>query len=284
MDGTGTRRKWTGWTVPAMMALLSAAACLAGCQAPPERVEVPRRPLAVRRSVNFWIDALRDNDLAWATLQARCEVRISNPQINTPTNSVTLGSGLLVVKKPDLVYLRIPHKGTLKVRLAGNGELYRAELPALSDSFDGRYGDPVEPQPGRIHIMPADIVHAFSPASLLGRAPVLHDVEQISRVSLFEWESDPPAVRIPAAISFDRISEAITTIEKYNADGAIRSVVTYPRRELVETGVGRSVQVPTAILIDYPMERTRVLLRLEAVKLDQLLDEESPFKDATEAP
>ena len=65
----------------------------------------------------------------------------------------------------------------------------------------------------------------------------------------------------------------IAAIEKFGPDDGIQTGITFLRRTAVTVSEDRSVRVPTQVLLDYPGERTRVVLSLEKVKLNVTPDQ-----------
>jgi len=280
MSSTGGVPKRARWAGLVLLALLPVAAAVAGCNGVKNQPDAPRQQVIGRRSKDYWWSLLRGRDAAWTWLDARCDVTIASPLIDTASKSVRFRGGRLVVQKPDRVYLRVPRSGDLRLLLAGDGGAFRAELPSFRESFSGTYADPVVPQPGRIHIMPADVAHAFCPwAILTGRVPVLTEGPRYSSLSVIEPvdDSETPDVAVTAAVTLDRATDAIWAIDKYQEQGGIRAVISYPHRTAVTLENDRSVSIPTGVLIAYPIEETRILLMLEDVKLDQPLEDEDLF-------
>jgi len=260
------------WAGLAVLALLPAAMALIGCRSEPERVALPRPQMMARRSKDYWRSVFIKEAASWATLEADCDVSIYSPQIPGVSQAVHLTGGLLVVQKPNQVYLRVPASGRLRLLLVGDGQAYRADIPVFGDAYAGTYDDPVIPQAGRIHIMPADIAHAFCPYELLvNRILVLTEWERVSKISaltFIEEEEIESEVKMASTITLDRGTEMVAAIEKFGPDGGLRAGISFPRRTAVTVSEDRSVRVPTQVLLDYPGERTRVMLSLDKVKLN----------------
>lgn len=276
MNRESVVRRRAPWAGLAVLALLPAAMALIGCRTEEERVELPRPQMMPRRSKDYWRGVFIKEAASWATLEADCDVTILSPQIPGPAQTVRLTGGLLIVQKPNQVYLRVPASGKLRLLLVGDGEAYRADMPVFSDAYAGSYDDPVIPQAGRIHIMPADIAHAFCPYELLvNRILVLTEWERVSKISAltFILELESEEVKMANTITLDRGTEMIAGIEKFGPDDGLRTGISFPRRTAVTVSEDRSVRVPTQVLLDYPGERTRVVLSLEKVKLNVTPDQ-----------
>ena len=262
----------------AVIALLPALVILAGCAAEqrPEKQRPQPQVMVAPRGATYWLGLLQGDAASWSSLEADCTMLITSPRIETPTQRVQLAGGRLDIQKPGKICLRMPKSGDLALLLVGDGSTFSVDAPVLQNRYGGDYEDDLIPQPRRIHVLPADIVDAFDPMAVLGdRVVTVAEDEQLSLLLAHEPVEKPtPHLRTTGIITFNRKTESIFSITKYDSDGSIRVRVVLMGQTAVATGPNLGTRVPSQLLISYPKEQTGVLVRLSNIQLDVPMDDD----------
>ena len=257
----------------AVAAVLVAALAVGslGCRGKEQRISPATPMVAPARDLDYTVSALDADARGWASLSAPCEVIIRSPQINVPARQARLGDGRIIIEKPGKVNITMSNRDQMVLRLVGDGERYRVEMPVFSDAYSGSYGGPATPQPRRIHFMPEDVAAAFDPRSLLAdSAQAITQWEQYTGLYNLQFVETPRKhVRIVSSLIVDRRTNQLFSAERYNEDGSVRVRISYSRIETLMDSAGNPVAVPTQVRLDYPAEQTAVLVGLRNIELNK---------------
>ena len=259
--------------VCAVLGLAALTSCNKGpLIAPTTQVSGAYEPL------DYWIGLIAGDARRWRTLKSDCVIMVRNPRIPRPGNQVAFSSGtLLIDKRGGKVRLEATRaRNEMLLRVVGDGELFRADLPVFRDSYGGTYTDTRPVQMAHVPILPADVASAFDPLALLaGRARLITQWERFTAIDsiLLVHNPEPDFVKT-SALLIDRMTERISTVEKYAANGRLRSRVTITQTSTLTTGDGESASVPTDFLIEYPDARTVIRIVLTKPRLNVAIDPE----------
>jgi len=269
----------------AIVVLIAAALLCSGCRSTGAgQSSYPQIPPALPdRSLAELKEIVAETARSLGTLKADCSVRIASPLIRHPQHSVTIEDGELFISKPKKVLLRLYGPGKLYVKLVGDGQHYRVEMPYIGNTkYAGNYGDPIQPRHDRLHFMPDDLADAFDWNDLFaGKTQVLRTFPgawQIDSVRLAEKADQ--ALEIVNSILIDRRSEQIIQIDKFNPDGSLRVRIGFASPRLVEGPGGAQLQLPTRITFQYPMEGTIIWLLLTDVGINEFISDDHFYLQA----
>ena len=242
-----------------------------GCRGEEQRISPAAPMVAPARDLDYTVSTLDADARGWVSLSAPCEVIIVSPQIPVPTRQARFGDGRIVIEKPGKVSITMSDRGQMVLRLVGDGEGYRVDMPVFGDAYSGSYGGSVTPQPRRIHFMPEDVAAAFDPRGLLAdSAQAITQWEQYSGLYNLQFVETPrPRVRIVSSMIVDRRNSQIVRAERYNEDGSVRVRISYARVETLMDSANNPVAVPTQVRLEYPAEQTAVLIALHNIELNK---------------
>jgi len=213
--------------------------------------------------------------MLWGSLVADCEVTIQSPLITSRGNAITLKRGRLCLQKPGMVNLTVPASGSLQLRLVGDGQAYRVDMPCFRDAYTGAYGDPVVRTRNRIHFPPDDLAHAFDPLLLIAQGvPMVHHVGMMSYIESLELVEEPrEQVQFASTVVFNRLRGQVVEIVKYEPDQTARVRMNYRALQLVSTGdEGQTTPIPYRITMSYLGEQAIIDILLSNIKLNEKLD------------
>lgn len=254
------------------LVLLAALVVAGGC-----RSEQPIRAAVPMESDLTELAALKEyiqsGARQWSTLEAQVSLVIRTPQIQTTNNQVQFANGVLRIRKPGMIFLEVPEGEEVRVRLIGDGDKYRAELPVFRDSYTGVYGEPLETGPRRILIRPDDIVKAWDWSGwFAGKAQLIKYMPNFTYVDSVAFIEEPEPRFYPVnTVTFGRQQGRVLMMDRFEPDGAQRVQVRFGQFETVPGREKEPVQIPTMVYMQYPRTRVSLVIRLAEPKLDVAL-------------
>ena len=220
------------------------------------------------------MEFIRADSALWVTLKADCSVVIASPQIVTGASQSGIGTarfmkGTLMIEKPGKIRLEA-EQGRYQISVVGDGSIYRANLPAFNDSYQGRYGDPLPLQARRILMLADDLVTAWDWSNLFAnRVPVLKNLGAGAEVLSLEMIEEPtPTVRLASSVGFDRSARQITSLQTFNRAGTVRMQIVIRAFDAVAGPEGKPVKVPRTVSLIYPATGTTIQIELRHIELN----------------
>ncbi len=264
-----TKRRAVGWMAGG--AVCAAVFCLVaagGCRSDQKPIDMEPRSVTTPITTAEAIARIMNDQRRWSTMEARCKVMLRNLRIPRPNGQLDLGEGQLFISKPGRISVRVPGSGQLRAKLVGNGQSYTVDIPLLRTSYAGHYGEPVEPRPNDLIIMPEDIVDAFDMGNVFA-GKIQMQVQNPGLSTIFNSVRGPgerPHLLMVNSVSFDRRTGNVLLYSKYNPNGTARVQMTLADYRPVQSTGEEAVDVPHSLLLVY--SGTSAMLRLADVKLN----------------